>query len=380
MKFRSMLALLLAVASGCDDANVVADGGVDSGSLQDGGGMMVDAGVITEGDAGESRCTSPAECGANQGCVRGTCIDTCAADVSAWGDLLEEGLVPVQNYCMPAAARSVKEGSPETVYDLVQKAEGTTTILELRRWTLSEPTPVSIATVRVDEPDGDPWGTSVPFAGSYIALSDNEALFGYSVFAEGVPGELFRVNLTSGDVVRYNAPGNFGAAWMGEDFVVDGLGFGEVDSSQGLYGYDSSLMRVVYLGAGLGSSSGSVLVDDDYVLAGGYESAPILLAVTRTEVEDALASNETLDFGAVGSAPIGATTPSAFWTPGPGLFAASDYMGAMRVWTRTWSSGTLTLSNERAISSDSSVFSWVHEVGDDQMLIGHSNGVLLVSD
>ncbi len=392
LRHAALRALILALflAGGCDG-----EGPVDAGPPDDAGGpppdtgVAMDAGDVDAGpgrDGGDDACAGDGDCGAGEACLRAVCVATCGADLSGWDALLEAGLTPTRNLCLPASVRATRGAM---VYDVVQGADGATTTFAIRRWTVDDPTPATVATVRVDEPAGDPWGGATPFLGGYLALSDDaslgpsdgEALFGYTVFAGGnVPGEVLRVDLATGDVVRYDAPGNFGAAWLGADFLVDGLAFGGVDAGQGLYGYDASEARAVHVGSGLGSFSGSVLATSDYVLAGGFESSPILFAVARADVADALSTQTPIDLSAVGAAPVGPSIASSFWDPSEALVATADYMGPLRVWTRTWSGGALTLAGERTIATDSTVFGSVHAVADRRLLLGHADGVLVVTE
>lgn len=396
IRIEALLALVLLV-SACDESTT----GEDAGAQTDAGMMMTDdagmaaddAGMMMDDDAGMMAVDAGPDdgcggaCTGDLECFRGVCIDPCGADISGWDAALEAGITPVENVCRPATARAIVGDADPVVYELSQRTEDGVTFLELARWPLADAAAAeSVASVRVEEPtDGAPWGDATPFAGSYLALSATHALIGYTVFNEGAaPGEVFIVELATGSAVAVNAPGNSDAAWIGEDLVINGLALGDVDNGQGLYFYNVAESRVVHVGTGLRDLSGGLIVTSDYVVAGGSSGEPafepITLVAARSALDTAITSGSPVDFGAVGTAPSLDIGPSAFFAPSADLIGTAEFFGAgTRIWTRTYSADTLTLTDERVISNDSMLFSTVY-VTSDRILVGHGSGVLIGSD
>lgn len=376
----AMVSLVL-MASACDGGTPLTDGGAHDASDRDGGttpdGMVADAGCA---------------CASDQSCIRGVCVHTCGADIAEWDTALAGELVPVANFCRSAAARAVVANATSAqVYDLTQTAEGSTTVLTVSRWPLTEVggtvTAAAVATQRV-EPVVE-WGDATPFASGYLAVSPSggEVLFGYTVFVgadpPNVPGEVFRASTSSGEVTALDAPGNFDAAWINDtDFVVSGLGLGVLAEGNGLY-VSTTSAGVGWLASGLGLYSGSLGITPDYLIAGGTAAdfSSLVFTVPRATIDGALGgSGPALDMAAAGTpvtSPDGAPFPSSFRLLPDGALSAAEFMGPVRTWSAEYGGGELVLTDETTLSTE--VFSGVHRVDGARMLLEHPVGVLLVA-
>jgi hypothetical protein len=206
-------------------------------------------------------------CTADQTCLRGVCVATCAG-LEGVDASLAAVLVPVAHACRVPGPFDV---IGTRVYELeaVAGSDGSTT-LRLVRWDLDDGavTPSTIAQ-RVYAPA---MGELV-FPG-FVAANDAESrvVFGYTTTLAGAQGGVVDVTAASMTFVESPAPGNFDAAFVGgDDYLVNGQGFG-ADTGQGLYVIDGAGLeapRVVVDGMGEFSGSVALWEEESLVVFGG---------------------------------------------------------------------------------------------------------------
>ena len=350
--------------AGCDGPALSEDAGADGGVVDDGG----------PGDAGPAGCETEG-CDAGYACVRSVCIADCGGDVSAFDAALGEGLVPVAHFCRGASAFATQvAGGDVTVFDLSASTEGTVTTLTLSRWALdpaSAPAPRAVGTFDVDAEDsGD-----LVFAGGYLDLDPEggQALFGYTRSATGSPGEIVRMSLEDGAASKEAAPGNFDAAWTDADhYLVNGFGLGSLDEGQGLYAADlATADRVVHIGTGFGTYSGSVAVGPDFILAAGVgdDFSSQTRLIPRAAYEAALESGTPIELGTLSEVldPSGAPVPSTFSLV-HGRLVTAAFGGPITSYATAVADGAITLSDARVLAIGMT-FTDVLAAGDGHLLL-----------
>lgn len=304
-----------ALAVGCVLAlGALGFAGCDGDEFLDDAGPRVDAGPMTEPDAGPGPtdagpppdagggdagldCASSG-CDTGQTCLRGVCVAHCGADPSGWDAALAARLTPVASFCRSAdVIDSAASADLTTVFEMVVTPGGASSMLALSSWDVDPamaPAPTSIGSLIVTH--ADPL-----FPGGYIAASPSRdaVLIGYTVSDAGFTGEVFRVMTSDGGELAIAADGNFDAAWVDDTvFLVNGTGLGAASEGQGLYaGTVGTAITGAQVATGLGDASGSVAVGPDYVLAGGFffgDGSNRVYAIARSEVEDVIAGSRAV--------------------------------------------------------------------------------------
>ncbi|MBX3268625.1 MAG: hypothetical protein KF729_00095 [Sandaracinaceae bacterium] len=286
---------LLLVLAACDGG-----GGGDAGPMNgDAGPMNDDAGPVGHdagpmNDAGPPPECEPA-CGAGEICLRSVCVATCGADASGWDGALAADLAPVRVFCRSASSFGTQiDGTTTIVRDLVATASATGTDLVVSEWEAAlsaTPTATVLAMASVVH-DAE----TFLFPGGYVAGARGDVVFGYTLSDAGFSGEILHVG-AGGALTRLAAPGNFDAARAAAGrFLLNGLGLEGAGDGQALYVLEPSGPRAARVVTGVGSFSGGVALESEYVLVGGLDDSFVghVYAIGRA----------ALDAAAAGGAPI----------------------------------------------------------------------------
>ena len=115
----------------------------------------------------------------------------------------------------------------------------------------------------------------VLYASPFIAVGPSSLLsFGYTL--PDVSGKIAIADskLVDQEPTLVNAPGNYDAVALSDDeLLLNGNGLGEL-AGQALYLYTVSTKASVVVGTNIGQYSGAATAHGDWVLAGGFASAP----------------------------------------------------------------------------------------------------------
>jgi hypothetical protein len=334
-------------------------------------------------------CTSDDDCLGEDVCFRSACVDLCGADKTTLDDALDESVAILAHFCRRGAAAGVRSSS---IGGCSRKA-----VFELRAETDDPAREVTYTVERflVDATSSAPPATVVgtatstfgagasSFVGSYLATdaAAGSVLFGYTT-TEGFAGEVLAMDIATGEVTGFQAPGNFDAAWIEPGtFLVNGLGALGAEGGQGLYWVDDTGAEpdAVQVFAGPGDASGSVAIleDDGLVLVGGFdfEAGDQIAAVSLEALRDAA---ET------GAGPLDPTSdgvqlltfPSSFEWLGDRLATFDFEASALETWSLDVSAtGEVTVGGPLELAR--APFSRAVAAGGDEALLIHRDGTFL---
>lgn len=292
----ALASLVVGLSSACptpngDDAgNPDADSGIDSGNPDDNdAGDIVadagepdpeeDAGINPDPDAGEP----VGDCDERTGVLGGFAL---GADFQ----LIEEANLPAPFSNVATLIRDDGQGGIVRLVLALDLASGS--VAGLGEW----PALGGEGSLPLLPPDADPETTIFP--SSFLAPNASGTLVaaGYTEPGnfESVPGtiSLFTTdeNSSSDTATFINAPGNFGAAYLGDDLIVNGLGLDDVGAGTGLYALldGDTPAQVGEFPADLSAFSGLAASNDVGVLAyaGFYDGLNQIHIVSRDKLLD----------------------------------------------------------------------------------------------
>jgi hypothetical protein len=325
---------------------------------------------------------TPCACDADQTCLRGVCVATCAG-AAGLEAALGAGVVPVSHACRsPAVFGTVGTN----VYELeaVPGAGGSTT-LRLVRWALGNGavTPTTLA-----ERTYAPTMAELVFPG-FVAVSADEthALFGYTTTLGGVVGGVVDVTTATMTFDETSAPGNFDALFLaGRQYLLNGLGFDAMsEPAVYLVDPDGGGARVAIGGTGDASGSLGLWADEGLIVAGGARFGSTWPDGSSGGyvffVESVLVTGSTVPLDAFADAERLAI-PTAFELLSGGRLAALRYDASFAVdgieVHQLERSGTGAITSAPPISiATGSTFTTVGSIEDDAILV-HAGGALRV--